>query len=467
MIPRLAAPSVCVIDDEQPDYQPILDALLKLGVACVHVRGDSGSPLPPHPFKGLRIVFTDLYLSGSFGKTAAAHTANVFMSVVSADTAPVLVVIWSKHTDERNGDSELPPDDQPTAADLFKSAVLEAEPRFRGRLIFTEMAKPKPGVDRPSDPGAWVTALQADIEKVLREFPACDLLWSWETLVREAGISISEDLTSLALQVAPSGGNNGNGTLALDEKLRAVFRRLAKEQGGPDCSASLAHRHLSTVLAQSLADELEQTQGLEALARHGTWLSENSGLGDSSHFASQLNGLLLTAAVQAGSRAFIPGVVYKLAQPEKFEEVFGEHPKGLVKACYSKLEKDSVWTAEEWKQNVHPVLLEVSPACDFHQGTRRQCMLIGGVLGPAAGKVHARVTDAYYGLPEFFLRWPAGGFPSQNIFMVFCSRYKMTMPPGKEPEWLIPWFRLRELPTASLRNWHASHSARVGFVSFR
>jgi hypothetical protein len=72
MIPRLTSPSVCVIDDEASEYQPILDALLKLGIACVHIRGDSGAPLPPTPFKGLRIVFTDLYLSGSTGKGAAA-----------------------------------------------------------------------------------------------------------------------------------------------------------------------------------------------------------------------------------------------------------------------------------------------------------------------------------------------------------------------------------------------------------
>ena len=30
MIPRLASPSVCVIDDEEADYIPILDALMKL-----------------------------------------------------------------------------------------------------------------------------------------------------------------------------------------------------------------------------------------------------------------------------------------------------------------------------------------------------------------------------------------------------------------------------------------------------
>lgn len=467
MIPRLASPSVCVIDDEQPDYQPILDALLKLGIACVHVRGDSGSPLPPQPFEGLRIVFTDLYLSGSLGKTSAAHTANVFKTVVSAHTAPVLVVIWSKHTDERDGDPGLPPEDQPTAADLFKSAVLEAEPLFRERLIFTEMAKPKPKLGRPDDTSAWITTLQVDIEKKLLEFPACDLLWSWESLVREAGISISEELTSLALQPSPSETGVGSEAPSLDDKLKLVFRQLAKEQGGPDCSESSAPRHLAAVLAQSLADEMEHTEGLDELARHGAWLCEQKELPKTVPFASQLNGVLLTSTAASSGRPFVPGTVYRLSDLSKFEAVFGVPAGELTFSAYQKLEKDNPWTHEEWKSHVTHVVVEISPACDFHQGTRRQALLVAGLLVPAAGRKNAKRGDAFESLPTFNLRWPVDGKAKADVFLTFCCRYKLTLNHTKEPEWLLPWFRLRELPTASLRNWHASHSARVGYVSLR
>lgn len=467
MIPRLASPSVCVIDDEAPDYQPILDALLKLGIACVHVQGDSASPLPPQPFGGLRIVFTDLYLSGSHGKTAAAHTANVFKKVVSAHTAPVLVVIWSKHTDERDGDTELPPEDQPTAADLFKNAVLEAEPLFRERLIFTEMAKPKKGLDRPDDTSAWITTLQADIEKKLQEFPACDLIWSWESLVREAGISISEELTALALQ--PSSSENGVEGVKppLDDQLKLVFRQLAKEQGGPDSSESSAPRHLAAVLAQSLADELEHSEGMVELARHGAWLCDHKGLPKTVPFASQLNGILLTSATTTGGRPFVPGTVYRLSDLGKFKDVFGVSAGELTFSAYQGLEKDNPWTHKEWKAHVVHVVVEISPVCDFHQGTRRQALLVAGLLVPAAGRKNAKRGDAFESLPTFNLRWPVDGNDEADVFLTFCCRYKLTLNHTKEPEWLVPWFRLRELPTAFLRNWHASHSARVGYVSLR
>src|SRR5258708_7058355 len=97
MIPRLASPSVCVIDDEEEDYVPILDALMTLGLGCVHVRGRNGDPLPPKPFEGLRLVFVDLHLSGQVVKSAASHTAQVVKAVVSAASGPVLIVIWSKY----------------------------------------------------------------------------------------------------------------------------------------------------------------------------------------------------------------------------------------------------------------------------------------------------------------------------------------------------------------------------------
>jgi hypothetical protein len=405
----------------------------------------------------------DLYLSGSSGKTAAAHTANVFKSVVSADTAPVLVVIWSKHTDERVADAGIPADDQPTAATLFKNALLEAQPMYRERLIFTEMAKPKPQ-DRPED-SAWITTLQSDIETKLKEFPACDLLWSWESLVRDAEVFISGEITTLALRQDEPTTPSGTGTSLLDNKLQFMFRQLAKEQGGPDCSESSAPKHLAVVLAQSLADQLEHSDGLNSLSHHGGWLCEQKGLTATSSFASQLNGLLLTAAASAMDRPFVPGTIYRLSDLSKFKEMFGVCAGELTYGMYQDLKQNNLWTFDEWKSKITHILVEISPACDFHQGTRRQAFLIAGLLVPTAGRSNAKRGDAFETLPTFKLRWPIAGETESDVFLSFCCRYKLTITPTSEPIWLVPWFRLRELPTAFLRNWHASHSARVGYVS--
>jgi hypothetical protein len=438
---------------------------LKLGIGCIHIHGDLASPLPPQPFKGLRIVFTDLYLSaGSLGRTAAAHTANVFKTVVSADTAPVLVVIWSKHTTERGDDeSNLPPDDQPTAATLFKDALLEAQPLFRGRLIFTEMAKPKPR-DRPEDT-EWIINLQSGIKTKFEEFPACDVLWAWESLVRNAGISISEEITAVALQLGAIAASAGKVSPSLDENIKVVFRQLTKEQGGPDCSSSSASRHLAAVLAQLIVDQVEHSDSLEALHEHGAWLCEQEGLEYPVPFASQLNGMLLTAAISGSGRPFVPGTIYRINDVNKFEDFFSLTSDDFIASFYKEAKKS--WTSDEWKSQVTLVAIEISPACDFHKGMRRQAFLIAGLMVPAAGRQNAKRADSFEPLPTFNLRWPINGKHESDVFLTFCCRYKLTMNHTKEPEWLVPWFRLRELPTASLRNWHASHSARVGYVALR
>lgn len=459
MIPRLASASVCLIDDERQDYEPILDALMQMGIASIHIRGESEDQLPPHPFRGLRIVFADLHLAGLTGVSAAAHAANVFRRIVSPLAGPLLVVIWSKYAGDRLASSELPPEDQPTEAELFKKAVLEAELSFKDRLIFVEMPKPKLP-DRPAVE-VWIETLKADFEKALEGLEGCEVLWYWEALVRDAAVSVTEELTTLAVANSPLNAQQ----FASDLKL--ILRLLAKEQGGPDCSSATAPRHLATVLAQSVADMLEHPDGLDALAKHGEWIADAKGLPEVNTFAPKLNGILLTSAATPVGRAFVPGTVYRITGEEKFKEVFGEFPGDLQRACYQKLGDGEIWSLDDWKQQTVPVFVEISPACDFHQGTRRQSLLLAGVIGPIVGGNHARSGEGHQSLPTMFLRWPSTDFLEQDVFLVFCSRYKVTLPHKKEPEWFEPWFRLRELPTASLRNWHSSHSARIGYVSLR
>ncbi|QAU37137.1 hypothetical protein [Bradyrhizobium guangdongense] len=183
MISRLSNPSICVIDDEEDDYRPILDALNGLYVSCVHLKGDAAG-LPSKPFQSLRLVFLDLHLTGSVGRTGASHTANVFRKVVSSETAPIVVVIWSKFARDTLGQEDVPPEDQETEADLFKRFLIEAEPAYKERLIFIEMKKPK----QNARPGRrdWTQRLKTQIKKTLKGQSAVDALWAWELLCRSA-----------------------------------------------------------------------------------------------------------------------------------------------------------------------------------------------------------------------------------------------------------------------------------------
>lgn len=469
MISSLAAPSVCVIDEDEEEFPRILEALYGLHVGYIHFRGDTMDQLPEagQPLKGLRLVFTDLYLSsGAVGKDMASHTANVFRRIVSPDTAPILVVIWSKHVDELTSDSDEPQEDQATEADLFKQTLLEAEPKFVGRLIFTQMRKPYK-TERPED---WVAVLKKQIEETLQGQQAVHALWTWESLVREAVLDVSEGLTSLSQSLVSQLGEMPK------TELKDALRLLVSAQGESDLSVDTAPRHLASVLSQLLVDQLDHSIGIEKLSSHGGWLSERVGNEVEDILAPQLNSFLLTMATPMTTSTFLPGTVYGGIDDENFKRLFGVKVGDLAHQTFAKRhhakdvlpESQKIIDTEDckkWRKNAKPILIEVSPACDVAQGMRRSALLIAGLILPSEMRVNVKRADAFQELPTFSLRWEMNGFQKQDVFIVFGSRYKVTLPATDVPEWLIPWFRLRELPTASLRNWHAGHASRVGYTS--
>jgi hypothetical protein len=445
MISLLASPSVCVVDDEEADYKPILAALNSLYVSSVHILGNDIDSLPSLPFKRLQLVFLDLHLNNSIGKTAASHTANVFKRIVWANTAPIIVVIWSKYAQDCEEDEE-------TEAELFKRTLLEAEPRFKGKLIFVEMPKPMPD-DRPQD---WTAVLRAEVENALTGQNAVNVLWTWDSMVRDASMGVGEGLTAIAAASADQSH------IELTDALKDTMQRLAQAQGEGDFSPATAPGHLLAVLAQLLMDHLEHSS-IEPLSTHGGWLAAEPQNAPAVGFAARMNGLLLTAAVSSASAPLIPGTVYRLKDAMKFDDVFGRDLLSLQTLCSTMRPTQEKWP--DWVKEARPVLVEISPACDVAQNTRISSLLIAGLVVPASLAKHRKSSGDSFGvLPLLHLRWAAPGFPEQDAALIFCHRYKVAAPVEWLQEWIEPWFRLREMPTAALRAAHAGHSARIGYV---
>lgn len=461
MISGLTLPSVCVIDDEKADYENILSALNLLFISSMHLKGDEAS-LPAAPFTSLRLIFLDLHLDGQLGKNAASHTANVFTRVVSDHTAPVVVVIWSKYANDPVAVDDAPTDDQPTEADVFKETLIGANPEYKDRLIFLEMAKPKPG-DRPGD---WIEQLRKQIQDTLAGCEAIDAMWSWEALVRIKSLAVSEEITAIAAK--------HDAGQPLHDNMKLVMQALTHAQGEADCNQDTSPRHLVAVLAQSLQDQLEHAGDLGSLKQHGQWLSDKSNIPKAGiPSASLANGFLLTSSLNNGGRPFAPGTIYSISDEQQFEALLSSKFGELRFYCFQKREGEDIpanthkQDKAAWDQGVKPVLVEVSPACDFAQNTRKSALLLAGLIIPASLHSFIKKADAIYTFPTFALRWPVDGFATQDAILTITARYKATVPAASVPNWLTPWFRLRELPITAIRNWHSSHASRVGYISLK
>ncbi|MBN9534706.1 MAG: hypothetical protein J0H10_15280 [Alphaproteobacteria bacterium] len=452
MISQLAFPSVCVVDEDPADYRPILDALNSLFVSTIHILGNDLTKLPKEPFKGLKLIFVDLHLTAASGKVAASHTANVFNKIVSPGTAPVVVVIWSKYADAKVVADDVPPEDQETVADLFKRILLESEPEYAGRLIFLEMTKPQKD-DRPED---WTAKLAKKIERTLGDQSAVDFLWQWDRLVHEACVGVSSDLTAKANSAANASG------AALKDSLKDVMRLLAKARAGTDLKNSTAHRHLAGVLADLLVDHLEHSEVLEGLTTHGNWLRQKPAT-IAKDFAAHMNGLLLTASISANADVFVPGTVYRAKNAKQFYEVFGKRLSTLADMCCQSKRPSQKWRC--WRAWVQPVAIELSPECDVAQCYRTSAFVVAGLVVPTAFAKEIKKAEFITKFPAFHLRHDLPKFSTQDAFLIVCHRYKATLSLNAHPNWFEPWFRLRELPTAALRNSYAGQASRIGYVS--
>ena len=454
MIGQLSQASVCVVDNEEEDYRPLLSALNDLHIGCVHFKGDNPDELPTAPLSSVRLVFQDLHLTADTGKNAASHAANVFCKLVSTDTAPVVVVIWSKYAADPVAEGDVPPEDQRSEAKLFCETLEAAEPAFAERLIYIEMPKLKPG-DRPDD---WVARLKRDIAAHLKDRESVEALWQWESMVCAAGVGISSDMTSIAHDAT------ADNEASLSDGLRIAMQVLVGSQAGGTVSPASAPSQLNSALTQLLVDHLEHAS-VDHLGVHGAWLAAETP-GDVLPVVSpRLNALFLTARADPEDTPLLPGTVYAVRQPGQFGATFGNEVDGLKLACFSASVESPSWN--DWTTQTRPVLVELSPTCDVANNKRYTAILLAGLIVPATLGVRIHKGDPCWSLPTFGLRWPGDDFAVQDASLVFCSRFQATVGQDSVPTWMAPWFRLRELPTSALRNWRAASASRIGYVSVR
>ena len=453
MIGQLSRASVCVVDNEEEDYRPLLSALNDLHIGCVHFKGDNPGELPTAPLSSVRLVFQDLHLTAATGKNAASHAANVFCRLVSKDTAPVVVVIWSKYAADPVAEGDVLPDEQ-TEAELFRDTLEAAEPAFAKRLVYIHMPKLKSG-DRPED---WVERLKSDIAAHLKGKAAVEALWQWESMVWAAGIGISSDITLIADNAT------ANKEASLSDGLRMAMQVLAHSQAGGTLSAANAPRQLNSALTQLLVDHLEHAS-VDHLGAHGAWLAEEAPGDVLPAVSPRLNALFLTARVGPEDVPLLPGTVYAVKQPDEFGATFGKDVNGLKLACFSGNVQNPHWS--DWRTQTRPVLVELSPTCDVANNKRYTAILLAGLVVPTTLGAQIHKGEPCLSLPTFGVRWPMDDFAVQDASLVFCSRFQATVSQDSVPTWMAPWFRLRELPTSALRNWRAASASRIGYVSAR
>ena len=466
---------VCIIDDEEKEYLPLIHALSRLRLGVLHVGGDKVEDLPPpgEPLDGLRLVFLDMQLGleGEDDAAVTAHTAQVFSRVVSRRAGPLLVVIWTKHED---------------MVELFQKRLYEHYPEYLGKLLFARIEKPAGDLD-PNE-------LRSAISEVMQKFYPAEILWRWEQLVHEAASATTEEISKHACTRAAVGKEDSEEecTKKLQQGLQDLLRILISAEAEETISAQTAFADLLNVLNPLHHDRLEHA--VEALdAKVAEALITGTKATSTKAEKLELNTMLFVAQHLASGHPFRPGTVFRISNPVVFEarfkisipNVFGElldvpKPDGwndakqqlesgkltrtnLKKAEEVMSEKDLKLQADTQKllARCEPILLDISPPCDFAQRHPRFARLVAGLMVPADGGIKYHKKDSFRTIRTVKIPSRDGGWDS-----VFCSRFTFTVPTTAAMEELEPFWRLRDPILTDIRYWCSAQDARLGYVVF-
>ena len=388
---------VVIIDDEEAEAMPVMRALGRLGVGCVYIPGDRVEQLPDPPIGGVRLVFMDMQL-GTQGSSRqiGAQAANVFRRSIDANAVPLVIVLWTKHEEH---------------VQEFEKALYEGEPRFKTGTLVMRLEKPHSASDIDFD------GIKNSIEALINKCSPLQFIWTWEQLAHEAAVQTSNKLGELvqarvALKTEVNNRSDEERLAVWLDAARHVLRCLIDVAAGQNLNSETAYRDAIEVLAPLHQDRLEQ----EIIGRAGGDFSDVLGInweGPSLQEEAATNSMLLVAPVHPDDMAVRPGNLY-MAQADLAEsclhtmcrvnaerigrDVLRPTKDESYRQLNDKVEKqrncqqsgNDINTLEnardvrfrELLEKCKPVLMEITPACDYAQRKRQVRAFHWGPSGP-------------------------------------------------------------------------------------
>ena len=467
---------VVLIDDEPKEAMPMIQALGRLGIGCIHVTGVKEKDLPKKPYSGIRLAFVDMDLDVGGGniKAVVAKTVNVFKHVVSEDSSPCLIVAWTKHADY---------------VDEFVQALEKEMPRLVPCLLLR--------MDKPANASRLtVKKTLTDVKRFLDTNWPVNVLWAWEQAAHDAvtaTTSIVSEIAANEVAAKPPAGTLVNKQKEWKASLQNALRVLAQASGGQAITKHSVAACLLEALNTLHLDAIERGgKPFEGCNTHKLLSGDLPKLSPQSVIA--LNTRLRTAGPDARDPRPHPGDVYLVSCARRdAQPIPGVHvaPRAMVADFAPRWTKDKgyesarrrleqlkdpgagateieiaekalVKMADDLAARCRCALVEVTPACDFAQEKSRMLRFVGGLLIPSglSGVFNPDHRIFLRDLNELRLAEPEG---SWRLVLNGHFVFSCVIPPRNSKA--KPTFRLRQGVVADIQHWLSSHSSRPGVLA--
>jgi hypothetical protein len=467
---------VIVVDDRFDEGTAILRALSKLGIGAKYFTGDV-EELPSGPISGIRLLVLDLILGDSSPspKQRLTQLMSVLGKLLPEHPDPLVIICWSNHSD---------------LVEEFQKQLKELRPNLKAVNVIS-MDKSKMVIQDSDNQGGKaydVTKIVEVIQSHVKDWQPLDLILEWEQHVHDAA---SQTTASLGNLISKDSWQDGMkqmiGSLARASKGRALESTAKDILSGFFESLNPLH-----------FDHLEQIS-LNLKSDSSPPFNANSYLGNTKLDDLQrakLNKMLLLSPVKEEAKA-IPGNIYeskwsvdnkgkttpfpinadeidtkrfihdmfdeknheecrepklKLSRSRKTSKSYKEKSKKLD-SLYKKLR-------ERLRKSALPILVELTPSCDFAQNKNPICRLVAGVIVPVTWKDCIKDRALYLkAIGPVLLNDQA-----EPSFIVLNAQYTFGLP-QKALQTPLPIARIRHQLLVDIQAWLSSHTSRPGVIS--
>lgn len=336
---------VVVIDNEPKEVIYLIRALSRHGISVTYLSGKK-EELPEKPFSDVRMIFLDLVLEGvplGDNKSIVSTLISVLSRIVEKGrSGPFILAIWTKHPEKikKVQRALIKESYQPFAIDLQKDEFFDFE--GEQKLEDSEMFK----------------KIEKKIQDKLQNIGIFDILLLWENLVHNSSATIVNEFSKLIISDGKWDAEKW------DKEMKNIFHKLAEAKAGKTLNTNSSQevlKHALFTFDGIFLDTLEKNIYKEQYNQMDFSFLQN---GVGKDIKGKINSRLLLDTSELDK--LYPGNVYKIDEKDHINDNL---------TC-------SDTEIEEIKNESIPVIIEVSPLCDFAQNKMKLSRIVKGFLCP-------------------------------------------------------------------------------------
>lgn len=327
---------VVVIDDHPEEALPLMKVLSKGRISVNYFTGKK-EELPEVPFLDVRLVFLDIVLEGAEGtddKTKLSMATGVIKHIIHRDNGPFILAVWTKH----------------------KELIKGMEGRLKGenyQPIVTDLQKYE-FKDSKGDNKYNFLQIEKKLKEKLKNLGIFEIFILWENMIYNSSSSVVSEFSRFV-----------EFNDSWNDKLKQIFYKLAEAGAGKMPAGSSSQEIMKNALFTFdgvFMDALEKNLHSNS---DGMDISFSEGGSVEVNIIGKINSKLLLDTSKLDG--LYPGNVYELNEKTHIKESFNTSNTKEI---------------EEIESKSIPVIIEVSPFCDFVQKKMKLSRVVKGFLCP-------------------------------------------------------------------------------------